>query len=50
MTSLSGLAGRAITVDEVRPLIRRHLAARFDLDFVPAPEGIAGTGAGVHVA
>jgi lipoyl(octanoyl) transferase len=50
VTSLSRLAGRSITVADVQPLIRRHLAARFDLDFAPAPEQIRLTGEGAHVA
>ena len=37
VTSLSRLAGRDVTVDEVRPLIERHLGEVFELSFVPAP-------------
>jgi lipoate-protein ligase B len=37
VTSLSGLAGRRISVDEVRPTVRRHLAEVFGLDYTPAP-------------
>jgi lipoyl(octanoyl) transferase len=36
VTSLSSLAGRAVRVDEVRPLVRRHLADVFGLAFDPA--------------
>jgi len=36
-TSLSRLAGRPVTVDEVRPLLERRLAEVFDLSFEPAP-------------
>jgi lipoyl(octanoyl) transferase len=41
VTSLSRLCGRAVTVEEVAPLLERHLADVFDLDLVPAPDGIA---------
>jgi lipoyl(octanoyl) transferase len=41
VTSLSRLAGRAITVPEVTPVLVHHLAAVFDLDLVPAPDEIA---------
>jgi lipoyl(octanoyl) transferase len=41
VTSLSRLAGRAVSVAEVRPLLERHLAGVFDLSFVPAPGAIA---------
>ncbi len=41
MTSLSELAGRAVTVAEMRPLVRRHLADVFDLALEPAPRGAA---------
>jgi lipoyl(octanoyl) transferase len=37
VTSLSRLAGHAIRVDEVRPLIERRLAEVFDLRLAPAP-------------
>jgi lipoate-protein ligase B len=37
VTSLSRLLGRDITVEEVRPLVRRHLSAVFDLAFEPSP-------------
>jgi lipoyl(octanoyl) transferase len=41
VTSLSRLAGRPITVDEVAPLLERHLADVFDLAFATAPDAIA---------
>jgi lipoyl(octanoyl) transferase len=34
VTSLSSLAGRRVSVGEVRPLVRRHLADVFELAFV----------------
>jgi lipoyl(octanoyl) transferase len=37
VTSLSALLGRAVTVDEVRPIVRRTLAEVFDLTYEPAP-------------
>jgi lipoyl(octanoyl) transferase len=37
VTSLSELAGRPITVDELAPFVERHLAAIFGLDLVAAP-------------
>jgi lipoyl(octanoyl) transferase len=40
-TSLSRLAGRAVTVDEVRPLLVRQLSEIFGLRFVPAPADLA---------
>jgi lipoyl(octanoyl) transferase len=41
VTSLSRLAGRRVSVDELRPVVRRHLADVFDLDLRPAPAGEA---------
>ncbi len=41
VTSLSELAGRPVSVDEMRPIVRRHVAEVFDLSFVPAPAGAA---------
>jgi lipoyl(octanoyl) transferase len=41
VTSLSRLAGRAMTAAEVAPPLERHLADVFSLDLVPAPEAIA---------
>jgi lipoyl(octanoyl) transferase len=41
VTSLSRLAGRPITVDEVAPLLERHLADVFDLAFATAPDAVA---------
>jgi lipoyl(octanoyl) transferase len=43
VTSLSRLAGRSVTLTEVRPLLERHLADVFDLELVPAPDVIADT-------
>jgi lipoyl(octanoyl) transferase len=43
VTSLSRLLGRDVTVAEVRPLIRRHLAEVFGLAFEPAPTEVADT-------
>jgi lipoyl(octanoyl) transferase len=37
VTSLSELAGRRVTVAEMRPIIERHLASAFDLAYEPAP-------------
>lgn len=37
VTSLSELAGRDVSVEEVRPLVERHVGAVFDLDLSPAP-------------
>ena len=39
VTSLSELAGRDVTVDELRPLVERHLAEVFELDFHSAEAG-----------
>jgi lipoyl(octanoyl) transferase len=39
VTSLSLLAGRRVTVEEVRPALEAHLADVFDLHLVPAPPG-----------
>ncbi len=41
VTSLSRLAGHSITVDEVRPPVRRRLAEAFDWTFEPAPGEVA---------
>jgi lipoyl(octanoyl) transferase len=46
VTSLTELAGRPVTVDEMRPLVERHAAAAFGLAFEPAPTEIAGAFAG----
>ena len=40
-TSLSRLAGRDVTVDEVRPLLRRRVSEVFDLDLQAAPAALA---------
>jgi lipoyl(octanoyl) transferase len=37
VTSLSRLAGRTVTIDELRPLIERRLAEVFDVRLAPAP-------------
>jgi lipoyl(octanoyl) transferase len=37
VTSLSALAGRRVDVEEMRPLLQRHLAQELDLDLAPAP-------------
>jgi lipoyl(octanoyl) transferase len=41
VTSLSELLERGIRVDDVRPLVERHLADVFDIDFQPAPADVA---------
>lgn len=41
VTSLSELAGRAVTVAEMRPLVRQHMADVFGLRLTPAPRGAA---------
>jgi lipoyl(octanoyl) transferase len=41
VTSLSELLGRDVGVGDVRPLIERHLAEVFDLDFLSAPPEVA---------
>jgi lipoyl(octanoyl) transferase len=41
VTSLSGLAGRSVTVVDVMPVVQRHLASVFALDLVPAPTDVA---------
>jgi lipoyl(octanoyl) transferase len=38
VTSLSEIAGRVVTVAELRPLVRRHLADVFRLAFTPIPD------------
>jgi lipoyl(octanoyl) transferase len=40
VTSLSELAGRSVSILEVRPLVRRHLGDVFDRDLVTAPEPV----------
>jgi lipoyl(octanoyl) transferase len=42
VTSLSRLAARDIAVEDVRPVLERHLAEVFDLVFTRAPESISG--------
>ncbi len=41
VTSLTRLLGRDVTVDEVRPLLERHLAQIFGLGFSSAPVDVA---------
>jgi lipoyl(octanoyl) transferase len=41
VTSLSAAAGRRVTVSEMRPIVRRHLADVFDLALEATPAGIA---------
>jgi lipoyl(octanoyl) transferase len=41
VTSLSELAGRPVTVQELLPLVARHAEAVFDVRFVDAPLGIS---------
>lgn len=41
VASLSELAGRDITVEELRPRVERHIAEVFDLDLEPAPDAVA---------
>jgi len=43
VTSLSQLAGRRVTVAEMRPTVERHLASAFDLAYEPAPADVAST-------
>jgi lipoyl(octanoyl) transferase len=38
VTSLSELAGRVVTVGEMRPIIERHLGDVFGLSFLPTPD------------
>jgi lipoyl(octanoyl) transferase len=40
VTSLSTIAGRAVTVAEMRPLLRGHLADIFSLAYEPAPADV----------
>ncbi len=48
VTSLSELAGRSVTVAEMRPIVARHVAAVFGLDYLTAePEVPDGLLAGV---
>jgi len=42
VSSISQLAGRPITVSEVRPVLERHLADVFGIDLVVATDAIAG--------
>jgi lipoyl(octanoyl) transferase len=37
VTSLTELAGRPVSVEEMRPIVEHHLATVFDLTFAPAP-------------
>lgn len=40
VTSLTELAGRPVTVAQMRPLVERHLASVFDLALEPAPAAV----------
>lgn len=42
VTSLSELAGRRVTVQEIQPLVEKYVADVFDLDLGTAPEGVSG--------
>jgi lipoyl(octanoyl) transferase len=48
VTSLSELAGRRVTVEEVRPIVRAHLADVFDLRYEAPPAGVTAAFAGEH--
>jgi lipoyl(octanoyl) transferase len=48
VTSLSELAGRHVTVDEVQPLVRAHLATVFDLRYEAPAAGVTDTFIGEH--
>jgi lipoyl(octanoyl) transferase len=50
VTSLARLAGRDVTVAEVRPLVLRHLRDVFDLALEPAPAAVAAPFAWAAVA
>ena len=50
VTSLSELAGRAVTVAEMRPLVERHLADVFQLALSLAPPETAGMFASVQAS
>lgn len=41
VTSLSQLAGRSVTTDEVRPILWSHLAAVFDWELIPGPDAVS---------
>ena len=43
VTSLSAIAGREVTVAEMRPLVRGHLADIFELAYEPAPADVERT-------
>jgi lipoyl(octanoyl) transferase len=43
VTSLSELAGRRVSVDELRPLIERRAEEVFDVRLSPAPPDVAGS-------
>jgi lipoyl(octanoyl) transferase len=47
VTSLSELAGRRVPVEEMRPIVQRHLSNVFDLVFEPAPRATASAFAAV---
>ncbi len=50
VTSLSELAGRRITVAELRPIVERHLASAFGLTLGPAPDDVSRSFDAVAVA
>jgi lipoyl(octanoyl) transferase len=50
VTSLSEVAGRAVTVAELRPLVERHLSDVFGLALSPAPPETAGMFASVQAS
>ena len=41
VTSLSDLAGRPVTVEELRPLVERHAAEVFGVRLSPVPPDVA---------
>ena len=47
VTSLSALAGRKVTVDEIRPHVERELGGVFDLELAAAPESEVASFVGV---
>jgi lipoyl(octanoyl) transferase len=50
VTSLQRLLGRDVTVEEVRPIIVRHLGEVLDLAFEAAPRDVAGAFSAANVA
>ena len=41
VTSLSELAGRSVAIEEIQPIVEKHLAGVFDLDMEAAPEVVS---------